>query len=31
MDKDYYTSGMRKKQPTRGGKVKTPASPPMGQ
>ena len=31
MDKDYYTSGTRKKQPTRGGKVKTPASPPMGQ
>ena len=31
MDKDYYTSGMRKKQPSRGGKVKSPANPPKGQ
>ena len=30
MDKDYYTSGMRKKQPSKGGKVKSPANPPKG-
>jgi hypothetical protein len=30
MDKDYYISGMRKKQPSKGGKVKSPANPPKG-